>query len=172
METSINNEDKECQELKNIKYKTMLLNGKQMVETLSSDDLTDLNNFLEVEQKSVTTSAPWNKLSNTIKMQKITLFALLYQNENNMDDDERTILLNYLKDTINKKKLSKVKDILYDKEKGIITQIPGLHYNKQAKNFTIKNNEKRVSTSKSLPPKKQHGTIKNKESVCHDTYVS
>ena len=58
METSINSEDKECQELKNIKYKTMLLNGKQMVETLSSDDLTDLNNFLEVEQKSVTTSAP------------------------------------------------------------------------------------------------------------------
>jgi hypothetical protein len=36
----------ECQELKNIKYKTMLLNGAPIVETKSSNDLSNLDKFL------------------------------------------------------------------------------------------------------------------------------
>ena len=42
----------ECQELKNIKYKTMLLNGAPLHETKSSNDLSNLDKFLENEKKS------------------------------------------------------------------------------------------------------------------------
>lgn len=151
----------ECIELKNIIYKTMLLNGKTLIETSSSDDLSNLNRFLENEQKN-NDSEPWCKLNKTIKMHKIYDYVEQYKTANNLDNEESMLLLNFLKDSIDKKKLSKVKEVLYDKETGVIKQIPGLTYNKSNKHFTIKNIEKRVSTSKSLPPKKLHGTIKNK----------
>ena len=35
----------ECQELKNIKYKTMLLNGAPLKETKSSNDISNLEKF-------------------------------------------------------------------------------------------------------------------------------
>ena len=40
----------ECQELKNIKYKTMLLNGVPLHETKSSNDIFNLEKFLEDEK--------------------------------------------------------------------------------------------------------------------------
>ena len=57
-------------------------------------------------------------------------------------------------------KLSKTKEVIYDKEKLEIQSIPQLHLNKETRNFTLKQLEKRVSTIKSLTPKK---TIKNKD---------
>jgi hypothetical protein len=60
----VNND--ECQELKNIKYKTMLLNGVQITETKSSNDLSNLDKFLEAE-KINNSNEPWCKLNKTIK---------------------------------------------------------------------------------------------------------
>jgi hypothetical protein len=159
MENEIKQE--ECVELKNIMYKTMLLNGKALTESSSSDNLSHLNRFLENEQKN-NDSEPWCKLNKTIKMHKIYDYVEEYKTSNNLDNEESILLLNFLKMSIDKKKLSKVKEVIYDKETGQIKQIPGLIYNKSTKHFTIKNIDKRVSTSKSLPPKKLHGTIKNK----------
>ena len=45
--TSQNNQNEECLELKNIKYKTMLLNGNPIKETKSSNDMSNLDLFLE-----------------------------------------------------------------------------------------------------------------------------
>ena len=42
----INENVDECQELKNIKYKTMLLTGVPLNETKSSNDLYNLDKFL------------------------------------------------------------------------------------------------------------------------------
>ena len=58
--------------------------------------------------------------------------------------------------------MQRVKDVIYDKTTGQIKEIPALSYTKSNKHFTLKNLEKRVSTLKSLAPKKAHGTIKNK----------
>jgi hypothetical protein len=58
--------------------------------------------------------------------------------------------------------LQRVKDVIYDKTTGQIKEIPALSYTKTNKHFTLKNLEKRVSTLKSLAPKKAQGTIKNK----------
>jgi hypothetical protein len=151
----------ECQELKNIKYKTMLLNGVQIAETKSSNDLSNLDKFLEAE-KINNSNEPWCKLNKTIKTKKILDFVEIYSKEKGLDEDETKILTTFLKDSIDKKKLSRVKDVIYDKVNGIVKEIPALIYTKTNKHFTLKNLDKRVSTLKSLAPKKGHGSIKNK----------
>jgi len=153
----------ECQELKNIKYKTMLLNGAPLQETKSSNNLSNLDKFLENE-KNNNINEPWCKLNKTIKTKKLQEYVELYKSQNNLSDEESNLLIVFLKDCIDRKKLQRVKDVLYDKENGIIKEIPALHYIKASKHFTLKNIDKRVSTLKSLAPKKSgQGTIRKKE---------
>jgi hypothetical protein len=151
----------ECQELKNIKYKTMLLNGVPLQETKSANDISNLDKFLENE-KNNNNNEPWCKLNKTIKYKKIIEFIEVYKNQKNLNEEERKLLTIFLKDSLDKKKLSRVKDVIYDKENGIIKEIPALTYSKASKHFTFKNLDKRVSTLRSLAPKKGHGTCRNK----------
>ena len=60
----------ECQELKNIKYKTMLLSGhnKKMIETVTND-ISNLDLLLDKEIKQ-NKQETWNKLDKSIKMEK------------------------------------------------------------------------------------------------------
>ena len=168
MEDSFENNDltpikEECQELKNIKYKTMLLNGVALPETKSAADISNLEKFLE-EEKNNNSNEPWCKLNKTIKFKKLQEYIETYKNEKNMDEEEVKLLTSFLKDSLDKKKLLRVKDVLYDKETGVIKDIPALTYIKANKHFTLKNIDKRVSTLKSLAPKKihGHGTCRNK----------
>ena len=63
---------------------------------------------------------------------------------------------------MNKNKLQKTKDVIYDKEQSIVTSIPALFFNVSNRNFTLKIiDTKRVSTIKSLTPKRF--TEKNKD---------
>jgi len=151
----------ECQELKNIKYKTMLLNGNPMHETKSSNDLSNLEKFLENE-KINNNNEPWCKLNKTVKTKKLIDFVDLYKKEKNLDEEESKLLVTFLKDCIDRKKLQRVKDVSYDKTNGTIKEIPALTYVKSTKHFTLKNVDKRVSTLKSLSVKKAQGTIRNK----------
>ena len=153
-------QEPQCLELKNIQYKTMLLNGKPFIETSFTDDLSNLTKFLETE-KTNNDCEPWTKLNKTMKLQKLEEFQESFSLSNSLDKDESTLLQQFLKDAIDRKKLSKVKEVIYDKEVGTIKQIPGLVYNKATRHFTIKNVDKRVSTSKSLPPKKKTTTRNN-----------
>jgi len=155
-------ENNECQELKNIKYKTMLLNGNPLKETKHTNSLLNLEKFLETE-KNNNNCEQWCKLNKTIKIKKLIEFVDEYKQKNNLDNEESTLLISFLKDCIDKKKLQRVKDVVYDKVTGSIKDIPALTYVKNNKHFTLKNIDKRVSTLKSLAPKKNiHGTIKNK----------
>ena len=158
-ENNINSE--ECLELKNIKYKTMLLNGNPLKETKSENDLSNLDKFLE-DEKNNNVNEPWCKLNKTIKTKKILEFVEKYKSEKNLDQEEEKALLTFLKDCLDRKKLQRVKDVVYDKTNGSIKEIPSLSYTKANKHFTLKNMDKRVSTLKSLAPKKAQGTIKNK----------
>lgn len=164
MEQKIN-KNEECIELKNIKYKTMLLNGNPIKETISSNNLSNLERFLE-DEKNYNKSEPWSKLDKTIKIKKMLLFVKEYKQLHELSDEETELLIIFLKDCLDRKKLYRVKDVLYDKITGNIKEIPSLFYNKVNKHFTLKNLDKRISTIKSLPPKKNiHGTIKNKNAV-------
>ena len=150
----------ECLELKNIMYKTMLINGNPLPETKSEKDLSNLDKFLENE-KINNVNEPWCKLNKTIKTKKILDFVEKYKTDKNLDNEEEKILTTFLKDCLDRKKLQRVKDVVYDKTNGSIKEIPALSYTKSSKHFTLKNIDKRVSTLKSLAPKKGQGTIKN-----------
>ena len=156
---TVNNE--ECVELKNIKYKTMLLSGVPIQETKSSNDISNLEKFLENEQNN-NKNEPWCKLDKTIKTKKLTEYVKIYKEENNLNDEETELLIVFFKDCLDRKKFQRVKDVIYDKTSGLIKEIPALSYTKATKHFTLKNIDKRVSTQKSLPTKKLQGTIKNK----------
>jgi len=142
----------QCVELKNIKYKTMLLNGNPLKETKSSENLSSLDKFLENE-KTVNQNEPWCKLNKTLKTKKLIEFVEIYKQENELDTDEETLLVTFFKDSLERKKLQRVKDVIYDKTNGVIKDIPALTYIKATKHFTLKNMDKRVSTLKSLTPK-------------------
>ena len=158
----------ECIELKNIKYKTMLLNGNPIKETKSSNNMNHLDQFLENEMNT-NKSEPWSKLDKTIKTKKLIIFVETYKKEKELTEEEEKLLVVFLKDCLDKKKIYKVKDVLYDKETGLIKDIPALFFNKTTKHFTLKNIDKRVTTQKSLPLKK--GTIRNKLKIVENTNV-
>jgi hypothetical protein len=64
-------------------------------------------------------------------------------------------LKHFFIESLEKNKLQKTKDVVYDKDKGIIQSIPALFFNIQQRSFTLKNTDvKRVSTLKSLTPKR------------------
>lgn len=153
----------ECMELKNIKYKTMLLNGNTFKETKSANNLSNLEKFLE-DEKNNNKNEPWCKLDKTVKTLKLLAFVEEYKKKHDLSKEEEELLIQFFKDCLDRKKLQRVKDVIYDKENGIIKDIPALFYTKTSKHFTLKNMDKRVSTSKSLTPKKIQGTIKNKKS--------
>lgn len=152
----------ECNELKTLKYKSMILNGVPWPETKSSNDLAILDKFLENE-KIFNSNEPWSKLDKTAKIKKLALFADNYKVSNNLTDVEYENLIIFFRDCLDKKKLQRVKDVIYNKENGEIKDIPTLFYNKQTNHFTLKNLDKRVSTLKGLAPKKKqlNGTVKN-----------
>jgi hypothetical protein len=162
----IQNQNEECLELKNIKYKTMLLNGNPIKETKASNDMSNLDNFLENE-KNNNSNEPWCKLNKTIKTKKLIEYVSIYIKENDMTEGEGELLIAFLKEAMDRKKLQRVKDVIYDKITGIVKEIPALSYTKSTKHFTLKNIDKRLSTIKSLPPvsKKTNGTLKNKNLI-------
>jgi hypothetical protein len=167
MEDNTTTTNNECQELKNIKYKTMLLNGAPLQEVKSSNNLNTLDKFLENEKYN-NINEPWCKLNKTIKTKKLQDYVEIYKKQNDLNDEESELLILFLKDCIDRKKLQRVKDVLYDKENGTIKEIPALHYVKSNKHFTLKNIDKRVSTLKSLAPKKGQGTIRKKDTSKND----
>ena len=64
----VNNDKKktkndECIELKNINYKNMLLNGNLLHEAKQTDNLLNLDKFLE-DDKNNNQNEPWSKLDN------------------------------------------------------------------------------------------------------------
>ena len=154
---------KEMKDLKNIKYKSMLLSNSNYnnLSPRDTNDVNNINDFLEKE-KQTHTNELWSKLDKTIKMQKIRLFVDDYSTINNLTAKESKILLSFLTTSLDQKRLSKSKDVIYDRENGIIKSIPCLLFNQVNRKFTLKRCEKRQSTLKSLPPKKVNKTRDNK----------
>ena len=143
----------ECIELRNMKYKSMLLkktNAKQLTKCNSNNDI---DSFLEKE-RTQNKEDQWTKLDKSMKISKITAFVESYSVNNNLNEKDKLFLYEFLIYCLEQKKLIKTKDVIYDKITGIITSIPTLVYTPtSAKKFTLKRCEKRPSTLNSLAPK-------------------
>jgi len=163
----MNKEQKENQELKNLKYKTMFINK----QNATKENLTNIQAFLENE-KTQQSNETWTKLDKLNKLNKLNKFADEYAKESKLNSTETKNLKILLKEQLEKKNFTRIKDVTYDKQTGKIKAIPSLHYNKTLKRFTIKNTDKRVHTTKCLTPKRNKKTLKNKpkppSKIIHD----
>jgi hypothetical protein len=125
-----------------------------MMESNENDatTYTDLDKLLESEKQTNKADA-WNKLDKTVKIQKLHIFAEKYGKEHSIPVKDVKSLKHYFSDCLEKNKLQKTKDVVYDKDKGTIQSVPSLVFNIQQRSFTLKNlDSKRVSTLKSLTP--------------------
>lgn len=155
--------EESCRELKNINYKTMLMNGG-----LIKTEKTNTNGFDKLElflQNNMVNNKdePWSKLDKTTRINKLLNYVEKYSIKNELSDDVKQKMKAYVIDCLDKKRFQRVKDVTYDKITGEIIDIPGLLFIKQTKHFTLKNTEKRVSTLKKLAPKKK--SVKNNDNV-------
>ena len=149
------NDNKKNDEKNSIKYKSVIQNTiTPTYQETEETNYNTLDNLLEKEKQSNKVDA-WNKLNKTIKIQKLHQFAETYGSVNQLPLKEIKSLKLFFNESLDKNKLQKTKDIVYDKEKGTITSIPGLFFNATNHAFTLKNMDaKRVSTIKSLTPHK------------------
>jgi hypothetical protein len=141
-------------------------------DTTSSADsasASKIDQLLEKE-KQKNKSDSWNKLDKTVKIQKLHAFAEKYGKDNNYPAKDVKNLKMFFVECLERGKLQKTKDVVYAKD-GEITAIPALFFNATSRSFTLKMiDAKRVSTLKSLTPKRM--SEKNKASVQHPEPVT
>ena len=151
----------ECMELKNIKYKTMLLNGNKKNLNSVINEASNLELLLEEESES-NKKESWNKLDKSEKMNKISLYINRLINEHKLSNIESESLKDYLSQNIDKKNLLKNKDVIYSKETGILECIPNLQFNNSTRKFTLKKQHQQ-SVLKSVGPTRKNRSKWNKK---------
>ena len=77
----------ECQELKNIKYQTMLLNSNSKIVSTKKNS-ENLDDFLQKE-KAQNKSKPWSKLGRSTKLKKLDEFVTQFAIEKEITDIEK-----------------------------------------------------------------------------------
>ena len=121
-------------------------------------DHEEFEKILEKEQQK-NKGDVWIKLDRRTRKSKLQEYAERYGKEQSMNSKEIIQLKTFLFGCLDKNKLNKSKDVVYNKEERIILSIPALHLNPVTKNYTLKiMDTKRVSTLKSLTPK-HHDTV-------------
>ena len=159
-ETLKNKKSDSCQELKNLAYKTMLLNGNDILQkndNIAND--TKINSFL-VDESNANKAETWTKLNKTQKLLRLNNYVeTILKTKYNLSNDEVIYTKNYLQKSIERKNLSKAKEIVYNKEDSFIINIPCLIFNDDSRIFILKKDDKHISTVKCLPQDKR-GKVK------------
>ncbi len=129
--------------------------GQDPNEPSQPEPSTDNIDKMLDRERQRNTRDNWIKLEKTAKIQKLHVFAETYGKEHAMPSKDIKLLKNFFNNCLDKNKLSKSKDVVYNKEEMKIVSIPALHFNQLSHNFTLKIiDSKRVSTLKSLTPKR------------------
>lgn len=103
---------------------------------------------------------PWSKIERSMKLRKLFQYAEKYGMETSMNPKDVKSLKTFFTSSLNKGRLLKIKEVVYNIDKGVIDTVPGLQYNTNTNNFTIRNVEtKHVSTVK-IKQKKPVSKIK------------
>lgn len=154
----------QCNELKNIKYKSMLLSGSNNTmnapRTTNKCSINNLDAFLEAE-KARNKKESWSRLDKTVKLKKLYEWAEVRCKEKKWSDATFKQLKIYLKYCMDKKRLQRVKDVVYNKDTCKIENVPNLQFNNRK--FTLKRNDRRQSTLKSLGGGRKNKTIKKSD---------
>ena len=159
----------ECMELKNLKYQTMLLNQKtEKKET--QPNISNIEKFLEKEQEN-NIMKPWNKLGKGTKLKKVYEYVDSYLKDKPDKKEYEVALKTYLLECLERKKLQKKKDVIYDMEHNKIKDIPNLYFNEKKKKYSLKRTDKKSSTLKSLPTRKNKSGVKKTRQKKRETKI-
>lgn len=152
---TINSEkkDKECVELKNLEYKNVLMHGNNLKPKADNINVTLLEALLEKESQMNRLDL-WTKLDKTDKIIKLKIYAKMLKNKHQLNEQEDKDLNAYLLYCLERKYISKIKDVNYNRTTGEIESIQNLIFNEDTRSFNIKKNEKHSNTLKSLAPRK------------------
>jgi hypothetical protein len=135
----------------------MFPNGHLKLDSTSKENeemISDIDALLDNE-KLHNKSESWNKLNKTTKIQKLHQYAEKYGKEQGYSTKEVKLLKQFFSESLDRDKLQKTKDVIYDKNTRDVTSIPGLVYNPTVRHFTLRvMDAKRISTLKSLTPKR------------------
>lgn len=154
----IDKKNDECVELKNINYKNMLIKGSNLSDNHEKYDSNILDQFLE-EESELSKKEHWVKLDKPDKLIKLKKYGLKLLEKYNLNSEEIKNMHRFFDSCIELKKITKIKDIEYNKELCEIINIPIILFNENTRNFYIKKSDKHISTLKSVPVKKNK-TIK------------
>jgi len=92
----------------------------------------------------------WSKINKTSKIKLLTDYAKIISADKGLSQNETKALIQYLILSLERKKLTSVRDVTYDKNKGKIINIPLLVFSDTTRKFVLQKSDKRTSTLKSL----------------------
>ena len=98
---------------------------------------TDINKMIDAE-KDKKYNQTWTRLDNGSKLNRLLLYSEKCKEEYELSDNEHKKLQKILINAVNKNKFSKISEINYDKENGIITEIKVLQFNEDTRTFNLK----------------------------------
>lgn len=143
---------------------------KNAIQTSAFDggetNLSALEDMLESEKQSNKLAA-WNKLDKTSRVQKLHAFAEKYGREHGLPIKEIKNLKVFFTGALDKGRLNRSKDVIYDRELREVKSVPALHFNNDSRAFTLRNLEdaKRVSTLKCLTPSRRTPKVTSGEDL-------
>ena len=132
-------------EITNMHYKT----GCVSRPGSSKCDQDALDQILETESAS-RSAQPWSRLNQTTRVAKLRAFAVAHCQKNEYGETEQKALTQTLLAGLERRRLIGAREVTYNKETGAVEAVPSLVYQSQARRFTLKRSDRRVSTLKSL----------------------
>ena len=148
---------KECKEYNSLKYRTMIMTGKNIDQKLEHESSQqELDKFL-LEEQSANEKQSWNKLSKTERLKKIDVFIKgNYVQKYSLQKEEIESLNAFVNKLLERKKLVKSSEIFYNEETGMIEDIPALLFNNKSRRFTLNKNMSTVHKKGQRKTKKQN----------------
>jgi hypothetical protein len=128
--------DSDCKEYNSLKYKTMIMTGTNIEPTMDTNE-DKINMFLSMDMEK-NKKGVWSKLSKTEKVKKIKNYIKTnLLKEHNLSEGEIITANKFFSLLMDRKKLSKNNELIYNQENGLIESIDGLTFNTESRKFTI-----------------------------------
>jgi len=143
----MNKNNNECKEFNNLKYRTMINTGTNLENNIDTSE-DAINNFLNIDIEN-NKKGIWSKLTKTEKIKKIKQYINeKLKPEYNLTDEEIVYTVKVFSIMIDRKKLSKNNELIYNQEIGFIEQIGGLTFNIETRKFNINEDVAKKSKTK------------------------
>ena len=128
--------DSDCKEYNSLKYKTMIMTGTNIEPTMDTNE-EKINMFLSMDMEK-NKKGVWSKLSKTEKVKKIKNYIKTnLLKDHNLTETEIVTANKFFSLLMDRKKLSKNNELIYNQENGLIESIEGLTFNPESRKFTI-----------------------------------